>query len=102
MKVNELSANFLQDTRAWILMPTQLEFYVSNDNENFKKLATVQNKVNANDYVVQTQKLTAKVSANGRYIKVIAKNFGKLPEWHQGFPYNGDAFIFIDEIEIKN
>ena len=29
----------------------------------------------------------------------IAKNFGKLPEWHQGF--GGDAFIFIDEITIK-
>jgi hypothetical protein len=34
-----------------------------------------------------------------RYVKVIAKNFGKLPEWHQGF--GGDAFIFIDEITIK-
>ena len=34
-----------------------------------------------------------------RYVKIIAKNFGKLPEWHQGF--GGDAFIFIDEIMIK-
>jgi hypothetical protein len=34
-----------------------------------------------------------------RYVKVITKNFGKLPEWHQGF--GGDAFIFIDEITIK-
>ena len=100
--ISGISANFLQDTRAWILMPTQIEFYVSNDNESFKKLATVLNKINAKDYAVQIQKLTAKVSANGRYIKVIAKNFGKLPEWHQGFPYKGDAFIFIDEIEIKN
>ena len=100
--ISGISSNFLQDTRAWILMPTQIEFYVSNDNESFKKLATVLNKINAKDYAVQIQKLTAKVSANGRYIKVIAKNFGKLPEWHQGFPYKGDAFIFIDEIEIKN
>ena len=34
-----------------------------------------------------------------RYVKVIAKNYGKLPEWHQGF--GGDAFIFIDEITVK-
>src|SRR5690606_7343513 len=34
MQVSELSANFLQDTRAWILMPTQVEFYVSNDNQH--------------------------------------------------------------------
>ena len=34
-----------------------------------------------------------------KYIKVKAYNFGKLPEWHQGF--GGDAFIFIDEITVK-
>jgi hypothetical protein len=34
-------------------------------------------------------------------VKVIAKNFGKLPEGHQGYPSNGDAFIFVDEITIK-
>ena len=36
-----------------------------------------------------------------RYVKIVAKNFGKLPEWHQGYPYNGDAYIFISEIEIQ-
>lgn len=102
IQVSELSANFLQDTRAWILMPTQVEFYVSNDNQNFTKVATVENKVDAKDYEVQLQKLTAKVSTKARYIKVIARNFGALPEWHQGYGYNdGNAFIFIDEIEIK-
>ena len=34
-----------------------------------------------------------------RLVKVVAKNFGKLPEWHQGF--GGDAFIFVDEIVVK-
>jgi hypothetical protein len=34
-----------------------------------------------------------------RYIKIKATNFGKLPEWHQGF--GGDAYIFVDEIEVK-
>lgn len=102
MQVNELSANFLQDTRAWILMPTQVEFYVSNDNKNFIKVATVENKVDAKDYEVQLQKLTAKVSTKARYVKLIARNFGALPEWHQGYGYkDGNAFIFIDEIEIK-
>lgn len=102
MKVSELSANFLQDTRAWILMPTQVEFYISNDNKNFTKVATAENKVDPKDYEVQLQKLTAKVSTKARYVKVIARNFGALPEWHQGYGYkDGNAFIFIDEIEIK-
>ncbi|MEZ4852971.1 discoidin domain-containing protein [Flavobacterium sp.] len=100
-EISGISASFLQDTRAWILYPTQVEYYVSDDNINFTLAATVKNKVNANDYEVQTQKLTAEINKKGRYVKVIARNFGKLPEWHQGFLYNGDAFIFIDEIEIN-
>jgi hypothetical protein len=38
-------------------------------------------------------------TVNARYIKIAAKNFGKLPEWHLGA--GGDAYIFIDEIEVK-
>jgi hypothetical protein len=30
---------------------------------------------------------------------VVATQFGKLPEWHQG--YGGDSIIFVDEIEVK-
>jgi hypothetical protein len=30
---------------------------------------------------------------------VFVKNYGKLPAWHPGA--GGDAFIFVDEIEIK-
>jgi hypothetical protein len=36
---------------------------------------------------------------NTKYIKIKAYNYGKLPQWHQGF--GGDAFIFIDEITVK-
>ena len=99
--IQEISANFLQDTRAWIVMPTEVSFYVSDDNVSFQKVATIANTIPANDYEVQTKKLTEKLNTSGRYVKVIAKNFGKLPEWHQGFPFDGEAFIFIDEIEVK-
>jgi hypothetical protein len=36
-----------------------------------------------------------------RYIRVSATNFGKLPYGHPGYDYNGDAFIFIDEVVIN-
>ncbi|MCZ8215937.1 MAG: hypothetical protein O9262_06835 [Cyclobacteriaceae bacterium] len=51
---------------------------------------------------MQTKEFTAAVSkAKGRYVKVIAHNFGKLPSWHQGYPFSGDAYIFTDEIWVK-
>jgi predicted alpha-1,2-mannosidase len=99
--IQEISANFLQDTRAWIVMPTEVSFYVSDDNVSFQKVATIANTIPANDYEVQTKKVTEKLNTSGRYVKVMAKNFGKLPEWHQGFPFDGEAFIFIDEILVE-
>jgi len=34
-----------------------------------------------------------------RYLKVKAKNHGKIPAWHPGS--GNDAFIFIDEVQIN-
>ncbi|MCW3077008.1 MAG: alpha-mannosidase [Bacteroidetes bacterium] len=99
-KINSVSINFLQDTRSWIIFPKQVAIYFSSDNKNFKLLQIIKNKINPKDYTIQLQRFVTQLkSENVRYIKIIAKNFGQLPEWHQG---KGDgAFIFIDEIEIK-
>lgn len=101
MKIESVSANFLQDTRAWILMPTYVEFYVSNDNKSFKKVITVKNQFDPKNYEVITQNMKVLIYEHARYVKIIAKNFGKLPKWHQGHPYDGDAYIFIDEITVN-
>jgi len=99
-KVSQISARFLQDTRAWILMPTKVEYYVSIDNVNFQLAATVNNTLEAKDYDTKVIAFDGKIKEqNARYIKVKAYNFGKLPDWHQGAGY--DAYIFIDEITVK-
>jgi len=99
--INEISARFLQDQRSWILMPTKVDYYISEDNVNFTFFGSVNNtldsKVEENTILNFTSNETKDKKA--RYVKVIAKNFGKLPEWHQGA--GGDAFIFVDEITIK-
>lgn len=98
--VSTFTSSYLQDTRAWIVMPTKVEYYTSTDNVNFKLAGSISNKVEAKDYEVQMQKLELKAQpTKARYIKIKAYNYGKLPEWHQGA--GGDAFIFIDEIEVK-
>jgi predicted alpha-1,2-mannosidase len=101
-KINSISANFLQDQRSWILMPTKVEYYVSNDNSNFTLVQTIQNTIDPkkDESITNSFNSTKPIPAS-RYVKVKAYNFGKLPEWHLGFPYNGDAYIFIDEITIK-
>lgn len=98
--VTSIAARFLQDSRAWILMPTKVEFYTSEDNQNFKLAKTIDNKLDAKNTDVQVVNFETQIPATkAKYIKIKAYNYGKLPEWHQGF--GGDAFIFIDEITIK-
>ncbi len=101
IKIEKISANFLQDTRAWILMPTHVDFYVSKDAKNFTKVASVNNTIDPKEYNTVIKDFEVSVKESGRYVKIIAKNFGKLPEWHQGHPFDGNAFIFIDEITIN-
>jgi len=102
-EVSNFSATFLQDQRSWILMPTKVEYYGSSDNVNFTLITTVANDVDPkkDKNTIKDFSFTTSKPINARYIKVKAYNYGKLPEWHLGFPYNGDAFIFIDEITIK-
>ncbi|MBL7886448.1 MAG: GH92 family glycosyl hydrolase [Flavobacterium sp.] len=101
--VSSFSATFLQDQRSWILMPTQVEYYVSNDNVNFTLVGKVKNTLDpkVDENTVRDFSFTTEKEIKAKYIKVKAYNYGKLPEWHLGYPYDGDAYIFVDEITIK-
>ena len=103
-EVSNFSATFLQDQRSWILMPTKVDYYSSLDNITFNLVTTVINDIDPKkeENVIKDFNYVLPKPINARYIKVKAYNYGKLPEWHLGFPYNGDAFIFIDEITITS
>lgn len=99
-EIASVNTTFLQDSRAWILMPTEVEYLISNDGKDFKSVGVVANKFNPKITDVTILPFTSSFPAvNARYVKVKAKHFGKLPDWHQGF--GGDAYIFVDEIRIK-
>jgi predicted alpha-1,2-mannosidase len=100
--ITSFSANCLQDSPSWILMPTKMDYYVSTDNVNFTLAGTVENKISAMERETIIKEFYFKTlnPLSARYIKIIAHNYGKLPDWHQGF--GGDAFVFIDEIAINN
>lgn len=99
-KLSYISVSALQDTRSWIIFPATVSFYGSMDNKKFELLSTLTNTIKADDYELQTKLFESKFKTKPlRYIKIVAKNYGKLPEWHQGRGY--DAFIFVDELEIR-
>jgi len=98
--ISKVSADFLQDTRAWIIMPKQFIIEVSSDNENFTEVYNANNFLPIEDVKVQTKEIDANFSAiEARYVRIKAIQYGKLPSWHEGA--GNDSHIFIDEISIK-
>ncbi|MCB9240574.1 MAG: discoidin domain-containing protein, partial [Flavobacteriales bacterium] len=99
--IRRLRTTFLQDTRSWIIFPTAVEYLYSTDGVNYQTIVKLQPSIGPEDYEVQIAEFkhlhTTTISA--RFIKVVAKNFGELPAWHQGA--GGGAFIFVDEVEVE-
>jgi putative alpha-1,2-mannosidase len=97
--VQQVSLGTLQDTGAWIVFPQYVQYWVSDDGSNYKLAATVNTKVDIKDMKVQTQEFTAPLNLKTRYIKIIAKQYGPLPEWHES--KGSPSYIFADEIEVQ-
>ncbi|MCC6251864.1 MAG: GH92 family glycosyl hydrolase [Bacteroidia bacterium] len=100
IEINKVSANFLQDTRSWIIYPKNITFEYSNDGTKFFILGQINNELPAENYEVSTHKFTKEFNPTKvKYLRVKAINYGTLPKWHQGT--GGEAFIFIDEISVE-
>jgi putative alpha-1,2-mannosidase len=97
--VKQVRIGTLQDTRSWIVFPGKVEYWLSEDGENYKLAATVNTKVDVKDLNVQTQEFTAPINKKARYVKLIAKQYGALPEWHES--KGSPSYIFADEITVE-
>lgn len=94
--------SFLQDQRSWIFFPTEVTCYVAPENFFSKNIPVqvIAAEVPSSEIEIKTIRFNTK-GQSSRYIKIVAKNLGDLPNWHLGSPYKGKAWIFIDEIIIK-
>ncbi len=99
--LSKIGAGFLQDTRSWIVFPRAITVYTSADGINFKEEGSAKSAVGIKDLTVQTQEISVELKEPkvAKFIKLVAKYYGKLPEWHEGS--GSEAFIFIDEIELE-
>ena len=96
--LSQLSAGFLQDTRSWIILPVWVEFYTSRNGKDFVRQRRLEHDVDPQDYTCQIREFTIPVDVDARYIKIVAKNFGTLPDWHLGA--GGQAHLFVDEVTM--
>ena len=100
--IETITVNFLQDQGSWIFYPTEVECYVAPGKTFYKSLPTqkIDATVRSEEAALKSIQFDMK-GYSSRYIKIVAKNLGDLPAWHLGAPFDGKAWIFIDEIEVK-
>jgi hypothetical protein len=98
--VSKVTVGLLQDVGAWIVMPGQVSVEISADGNTFMPFASVDKILAIDDKTPQAKKvlLEGKV-VQTRYIRIRAKQYGKLPAWHEGA--GGDTHIFCDEITME-
>lgn len=97
--IKQVSIGTLQDTRSWIIFPKTVEYWVSADGTTYKLAATTSSKVDITNLQPQTQEFTGLLNSTARYIKIVAKQYGALPDWHES--KGSPSYIFADEITIE-
>ncbi len=97
--INYIGIRFLQDQGPWILMPSQIEFRISNDGKHFETLDKILNTIDQKSEGAIIHEFGVQQKCSARFIQIIAKNSGPLPDWHNGAGEQG--WLFTDEIIVK-
>ena len=98
-KINRLAGSFLQEIYSWIWMPTEVEYFVSDDGKNFRSVGKVKNDIPADADGAFIQEMEVRPRTTARYVKMVAKTIGTCPEGHVGAGQK--AWIFCDELVIE-
>lgn len=99
MSIGKVSFAFMGASASWIMLPTEVEVFVSGDGKKYTSVKKIpMSSTNPDGRSVQ-QLGVAVDDKKARYIRVFAKNYGKLPSNHQGS--GNPAWLFVDEISIE-
>jgi hypothetical protein len=99
--VGQVTVGLLHDINAWICMPRQVSVELSVDGQSFMPFASAEALVSVNDKRPQLKQVQIKaLPQRARYVRILARQHGKMPAWHEGA--GGDTHIFCDEILIES
>jgi hypothetical protein len=95
-----VSADFLHQLGAWILLPREVDFSVSADGTHYTVFGSYSRPEDRSPqvkYVAFAHKASAPVAA--RYIRLNVKGVITCPEWHYGVGH--PCWFFMDEITVE-
>ncbi len=98
--IKRIEAGFLQDIGSWIMLPKQVDFFVSNDGISYQKVGLMSHETKASDKEKKVENIGVDVNGKrAKFIKIVAENIGVCPDWHPGA--GGLPWVFCDEIIIE-
>lgn len=98
--IHSISAHCMQDINAWIFMPVNIKYEISDDGSNFNEAGSVENTIPADKEGNLTGNFRLSIDpVQARYIRVTYKSIGTCPPGHKG--NGGKAWFFTDEISIN-
>lgn len=89
----------LWDPKSWILHPTSITCYVSQNGTDYKTLETITNTGDQQKENVSRVYTFAPGSEPFRYVKFMVNGTLHLYDWHPSA--GGESWVFIDEIVVK-
>ena len=97
-EVNRVTVSCLEDVRAWIFFPSKVEIYISDDGEHYTLFGRTDGIGSEKSEDAKLHEFVVNGSGKGRYLKVKATNYGKLPDWHISAGHQ--SWMFLDEITV--
>ena len=101
--IHHVGLDCLEHMRSWIFFPINVKMEISLDGENWRVFGEVSTTQFPTEHYRQEEMVRHEFFADGnaraKYIKVVATNFGALPDWHVSA--GEQAWLFADEIIIK-
>jgi hypothetical protein len=98
-EINSISMNFLSNQASWIFLPYEIEVLTGKETNRMNPLDIAPMGKTKKDFTIARHTYECNANLRARYIKIVARNIGKCPEWHPGKGEN--AWIFVDEIVIE-
>ena len=98
--LKSLNISFLESQTSWIFYPTEVKVEASEDGKHYTTIGKVNWPLEQDEADVQIKTASFQFpDMPVKFIRVLAKNVGKNPEWHvsPGAP----CWLFVDEIGIE-
>ncbi len=99
-EIHSISAGSLQDAGSWIFFPKKVDYFISSDGVNFRKIGEILNEEDPLSGEKQLKDFSFSFPpVKAKYVKVVATNLGKCPKGHEG--EGKAAWLFVDEISVE-